>query len=154
MKDKRGSAIMLLGFLFILSFFLFSLIILDHMILKTNMERAKDAIDGALLAGLEKVNQEALSYNVIEFDKAAVQATFTSYLQDNIAGICTAPPVIEEFAVYNREDLPTICSRGFTVNEPSVHLVMRVILNRPVLGGLLGENYSFRVHLDFGNSLE
>lgn len=122
--------------------------------LKTNMERAKDAIDAALLAGLEKVNQEALSYNVIEFDKAAIQAAFISYLQDNMEGISAAPPVIEEFAVYNPEDLPATCSRGFTVNEPSVHLVMRVVLNRPVLGGLLGENYSFRVHLDFGNSLE
>jgi len=145
---------MLLGFLFILSFFLFSLIILDHMMLKTNMEKAKDAIDAALLAGLERVNQEALSYNVIEFDKAAVQATFTSYLQDNMAGIAAAPPVIEEFAVYNPEDLPATCSRGCMVNEPSVHLVMRVVLNRPVLGGLFGEKYRFRVHLDFGNALE
>ena len=44
MKDKKGSAIMLLGLLFIFSFFLLSLIVLDFMILKTNMDKSKDAV--------------------------------------------------------------------------------------------------------------
>ena len=154
MRDKRGSAIMLLGFLFILSFFLFSIIVLDYMILKTNIEESKDAIDAACLAGLERINQEALSYNIIEYDKAAVEATFLSYLHDNITEITSIPPEIEELEVYNREDLPVVCPSGYAFNEPAIHIVIRVNLTRPALSGLLGENYNYRLHLDFGGVLE
>lgn len=152
MKDKRGSAVMLLGLLFIFGFFLFSLIVLDYIVMKTNMEKSKDAVTAACLAGLGELNQEALSYNIIEIDLVAAEATFRSYLEDNLQGISST--VVEEFQVYNRDDLPVICTNGNTLTNSSIHTVVPITLNRTVLRGLLGDNYSFRIHVDCDNTLE
>lgn len=152
MKDKRGSAVMLLGLLFIFGFFLFSLIVLDYMVMKTNMEKAKDAVTAACLAALGELNQEALGYNIIEIDPAAAEATFLTYLESNLQGLSSI--VVEEFQVYNQDELPAVCPSGNTLTEPSIHVVVPITLDRPALRGLLGATYNFTIHVDCDNTLE
>ncbi len=145
---------MLLGLLFIFSFFLLSMMVLDYMVLKTNMEKAKDAVMASCLAASGEIDQEALSYNVLEIDENEAEATFISYLHDNIQRICVDLPVIEEFEVYNQDDLPAVCSCGNSLESPAIHTIVRMTLKRPVLGGLLGDNYPFRIHIDSDVVLE
>lgn len=154
MKDKSGSAVMLLGLLFIFGLFLFTLITLDYMVLKTNMEKSKDAVTAACLAGLGEINQEALSYNIIELEHASAEATFLTYLEDNIEDISNSPPVVEEFIIYNESDLPAVCPGGKTLNYPAIHTVIQITLDRPILSGILGSGYIFRIHYDGISSLE
>ena len=118
------------------------------------MDKSKDAVTAACLAGIGEINQEALGYNVLEIDADNAEAAFAAYLQNNIQGIISTLPVIEDFVVYNRGDLPVVCANGNTLNDPSIHTVVKITLKRPVLSGLLGDNYTFKIHLDCNNVLE
>lgn len=151
MKDKRGSAVLLLGILFIFGFFIFSTFIMEFMVLKIEMEKAQDAVTAACLAALGEINQEALGYNIIEIDPDAAEATFLAYLEDNLQ---VPGATVEEFAVYNQADLPAVCPSGNTLSEASIHAVVPITLNRPVLKGLFGSFYNFTIHVDCDNTLE
>jgi len=152
MKDKRGSAVMLLGTLFIFSFFFLSLFVLDFMVLKSKMEKAQDAITAACLAALSELNQEALSYNIIEMDSSAAEAAFLLYLEANLLDVSSAE--VEEFQVYNQADLPAVCPSGQQLSEPAIHTIVPITLDRPALRSLLGATYTFRIHVDCDNTLE
>jgi len=150
MKDKRGSAVLLLGLLFISGFFIFTVFLLEFLVLQAEMEKAQDAVTAACLAALGEINQEALSYNIVEIDPAAAEATFLAYLEDNLQ---VPGASVEEFAVYNQADLPAVCSSGNTLNETSIHAVVPITLNRPVFKGLFGSVYKFTIHVDCNNTL-
>ena len=151
MNDKRGSAVLLLGTLFIFSFFILSMFVMDYMVLKAQMQKSQDAVTAACLAASGQINQEALSYNVIEIDSAAAEATFLTYLDDNLQ---VTGAMVEEFVVYNQSDLPAVCSSGNTLTKPSVHVIVPITLARPALRGLLGATYNFTIHIDCNNTLE
>ena len=154
LRDKSGSAVLLLGLLWIFCLFIFSMFILDFMVLKTNMEKSKDAVTAACLAAVGEINREALGYNIIEIDEIAAEATFIEYLNINLEGIVLEPPIVEEFVVYNTEDLPATCPAGKIMDEPSIHTLVQLSVSRPALVGLFGGNYTFKIHFDCDNTLE
>lgn len=149
--DERGSAGGLLAIFIVSVVFIFGLFLMDFALLRTNIGKARNAVTAAGLAALAEINEEALAYNTVEIEAIAAETTFLIYLLENLDGLTDEG--IEEFIVYNPSDLPAVCPRGVPINETSIHVVIPVTVDRPILKSIFGDTFSFKIHLDINNVL-
>lgn len=148
MKDRRGSAVLLLGLLFFFIIFIFGMYLMEYRILLAQKDKINDALVGAELAALGTVDREKLGYWIFELPENEARTVFEAYFFENLQDVCVGLPVVNEFIVFNHDDVPSVCPSGNIIEEPAVHAVITVTVKRPVLRGLLGDTVEFTLHKD------
>ncbi|WP_422445310.1 hypothetical protein [Thermoanaerobacterium sp. DL9XJH110] len=161
MKDKRGSGSLILGLLFLIPFFVFSVFLIESKYLYTTRAVADDAVVAAGLAALKSNNPYDAAYGEYVLDPSAARITFDEYLKKNmklddafnpLPGSVAAGTVrIDEFRVYNPGDYPATCPWGVSINRTAIHVVVRFQVKRPALTGLFGETVNVTIHRDVDN---
>jgi len=161
MRDKRGSGSLILGLLFLIPFFIFSVFLVESKYLYTTKAIADDAVVAAGLAALKSTNPYDAAYGEYYLDTSAARDTFNEYLKANmklddgynpLPGSVAAGTVrIDEFRVYDPGDYPTICPWGVPINKTSIHVVVRFQVKRPGLRGLFGSMVNVTIHRDIDN---
>ena len=161
MRDKRGSATLIIGLLFLIPFMTFGFWTIESRLLNTQYNMADDAIVAAGLGALKSANPLDLAYGEYKLDPDMARDTFNDLLKKNMkldnsfnplpGSIAISPVKIEEFIIYNPGDYPTECPRGTVIQDTSIHVVVKFKVKRPVLRGMFGKTVDMTVHRDLDN---
>ena len=161
MKDKKGSAVLIFGLLFLIPLFMFSFWIIESKLLNTQYNMADDAVVSAGLGALRSTNTVDLAYGEYNLDPDTARETFYDLLRKNMkldyyfrpmpGSIAVGPVFVSEFRVYNPGDYPTECPRGTPINNTSIHVVVKFKVKRPVLRGMFGQTVDMTIHRDVDN---
>jgi Flp pilus assembly protein TadG len=161
MKDKRGSGTLIFGLLFLIPFMIFTLFLVESRLLYLEKNIVDDAVVAAGLAALSEVNPIDAAYGDYSLNPSEARRIFDEYLKDNLkldnsfnplpGSVAISPVRVEDFRVYNPDDLPAECPSGTVLKNTSIHAVVSLKVRRPALRGLFGDEVDIVVHRDVDN---
>lgn len=147
LHDKRGTATSIMGAVAILTAISVFALVFDLGYLALKQKAIKRGLDYANLAVFREIDQDLLARGVIHINQLPAEDTFRTYLQQNLrldtslaplpGSIAAGPVSIDEFQVFNTEDLPAVDGLGHPITEVSVYSAITVPV-QPFFIGLFG----------------
>ncbi len=161
MRDERGSTTLVFGLLVLLPVMVFSMFLIESRLLYMEKSMVDDAVVAAGLAALKCVNSIDAAYGEYVIEPSQARTVFDEYLKKNLklddnfnplpGSIAATSVIVEDFRVYNPDDVPTECPEGTFVRNSSIHVVVSLKVERPALRGLFGSKTDIVVHRDVDN---
>lgn len=143
--DRKGTASAVIGMIFVMIAMMLIALVFDTAFIFAKRDAIKQALDYSNMAVYRNLNEEKLAEGILEIDKTTAQDTFQEFLIKNLRldsslnplpdSLAAGPVEVEDFRVFNSEDLSNTDGLGNLVTEVSVYSQIRVPL-KPVFSGI------------------
>lgn len=143
--DRKGTASAVIGMIFVMIAMMLIALVFDTAFIFAKRDAIKQALDYSNMAVYRNLNEEKLAEGILEIDKTTAQDTFQEFLIKNLRldsslnplpdSLAAGPVEVEDFRVFNSEDLPNTDGLGNLVTEVSVYSQIRIPL-KPVFSGI------------------
>lgn len=144
-ENRKGTASAVIGMIFVMIAMMLIALVFDTAFIFAKRDAIKQALDYSNMAVYRNLNEEKLAEGILEIDKTTAQDTFQEFLIENLRldsslnplpdSLAAGPVEVEDFRVFNSEDLPNTDGLGNLVTEVSVYSQIRIPL-KPVFSGI------------------
>ena len=143
--DRKGTASAVIGMIFIMIAMMLIALAFDTAFIYARRDAIKQALDYSNMSVYRNLNKERLAEGILEIDKTMAKDTFQGFLIENLRldssfnpqadSLAAGPVEIEDFRLFNPDDLPNTDGLGNRVTEVAVYSQIRVPL-KPVFSGI------------------
>ena len=151
--DDRGVATIALFLLFLPIIVTGFLYMVEYQMIISQYNKLEGSVTMSALSALSAVDPIEFAYGSPDMNPVEARAIFDRLFPENAKSnspLFVLPPEVEEFKVYNHSELPADCSKGVHLLYPSIHVVVKAEMKRPVFKRF-GPTIVMRVHKDVDN---